>query len=164
MIELLKRRVMGMVGRAVLEAVNDGGTLQMLQVSGMAGEIMDDVERFQEYGFTSHPLPEAEAAIIHVQGLKSHGIVIAVDDRRYRLKSLQPGEVALYDDQEQAVHLMRDGILVKSAFKVTVEAPEVLVDADRVDLGGEGGAAVARVGDPVAGGHITGGSGKVFSA
>lgn len=97
-----------MVGRAVINLVNDSLKMQELQVTLLADEVRADVERFQEYGLTSHPIPGSEAVMVCVGGARDHGIVIAVDDRRYRLKALEQGEVALYDDQGQAVHLKRD--------------------------------------------------------
>ena len=160
----IKRRVMGMVGRAIINAVNDGSGLQSLQIEVLDDELHDDVERFQNYGFTAHPRAGAEAIVVRVGGTASHGIVIAVDDRRYRLRSLKEGEVAIYDDRGQIVHLKREGILIKSPDLVRVEAPRVDVIADSVNLGGTGGAAVARVGDSVAGGKITSGSSKVMAA
>lgn len=160
----MKRRVMGMVGRAIINAVNDGSGLQSLQIEVLDDELHDEVERFQNYGFTAHPRSGAEAIVVRVGGTASHGIVIAVDDRRYRLRSLKEGEVAIYDDRGQIVHLKRDGILITSPDRVRVEAPRVDVIADSVNLGGTGGAPVARVGDSVAGGKITSGSSKVMAA
>lgn len=138
----LKRRVMLMVGRAVVKAVADDPKMQTLQITLLAGEVHDNVERFQNYGFTSVPHPGAEAAVMFVGGLRSHGLVVAVDDRRYRLTGLEAGEVALYDDLGQKVHLKRDQILVSSPTKVVVDCPDVR-------LGGDGGAKVARIGDQV---------------
>lgn len=169
----LKRRVANMVGRAVIAAVNDAAKAQALQISGLADEMHDDVERLQDYGFTSVPFPGAEAAVVYVGGLRSHGLVVAIEDRRYRLTALKEGEVALYDDQQQVVHLTREGILVKTARKVTIDAGEdvlvksetaIAIEAPAVNLGGAGGPAVARIGDTVEGGVITSGSGKVFAA
>ena len=80
----------------------------------LADEVRDDLEHVEPYGFTSEPLddeqPEAFAAFFG--GDRSHGIVFCIADRRYRLTKLKAGEVALYDDQGQKVHLTRDGIVV----------------------------------------------------
>lgn len=152
----LARRIEMMVARAVVRGVNDVLKLQGLQIEALDEEIHDEAERFQNYGFTAVPFADAEAVIVFAGGLRSHPLVIAVDDRRYRLTGLEEGEVAIYDDQEQVVHLKRDQILVKSPFKIVVEAPEV-------HLGGEGGPAVARIGDDVAGGVIDSGSSTVFA-
>lgn len=157
------RRVAMMVARGIVRAVNDAPKLQSLQIDLLADETSDNVEHFQTYGLTSVPHAEAEAIVIFPGGTRSHGIVIAVDDRRYRLRGLAGGEVALYDDQWQVIHLKRDCLLIKSDFKVTVEAPEVTVTADAVNLGGSGGMGVARIGDAVVDGVITAGSNKVKS-
>lgn len=169
--DALKRRVMGMIGRAVLEAVNDGEGVQLVQISAMADELHDNVERFQSYGLTSHPHPGGEGVIVFAQGTRSHGLVIAIENRQYRLKALEQGEVALYDDLGQVIHLKRDQILLQSPNKVTIDAPDVvvtaetaLIDAAAVNLGGEGGPAVARIGDAVEGGVIVEGSSVVFAA
>ena len=47
---------------------------------------------------------------------------------------------------------------------VTVDAEVATIAADTVNLGGTGGAKVARVGDTVSGGVITSGSDKVKAA
>lgn len=177
-------RIELMVGRAVIAAVNDGAQAQALQVELLADEVQDGVERFQGYGFTSHPHPGAEALAVCVGGTRSHMIVVQVEDRRYRLKNLAEGEVALFDDLGQVVHLKRDGIAIESPLKVTIDAPEiavtgetVTVDAETVEvtaetatiesgairLGGAGGQPVARVGDDVdlGTGKIISGSGVV---
>jgi phage baseplate assembly protein V len=174
MIEALKlglkdarRRATMAIGRAVLTVIDDTMTAQSLQLTLLSGETAEGIERFQEYGYTSVPHSGAEAVMACVGGLRSHGIVVAVEDRRYRLKGLAAGEVALYDDLGQKVHLTRAGIVIDSPLKVTVtSAVEVDVTAPAVTLGATGGPAVARVGDPVdlGAGTISGGSAKVTAA
>ena len=46
-----------MVSRAVIKMVDDSLKMQGVQISLLAGEVAEKVERFQEYGFTSHPHP-----------------------------------------------------------------------------------------------------------
>lgn len=131
----LHRRVMLMVSRAVLNVVTDGLAIQGLQVTALDGEVRDEVERFQQYGYTSVPFPGAEGVMVAVAGNHDHGIVIAVEDRRYRLTGLAGGEVALYDDQGQKVHLTRAGIVISGAgLPVTVtNTPHILLDAALVE-------------------------------
>ena len=126
----LARRVRLMVGRGIVRLVNDSTKIQEVQISALADMVRDRAERFQNYGITSNPFPDAEAAYVSVGGSTDHIIIIAVDDRRYRLKSLAPGEVSLYDDQGQKVHLKRDGkIEVVALAEVTVTAPVAIVNA-----------------------------------
>lgn len=125
----LSRRVRLMVGRAVLTAVNDAGGLQTVQVKLLADEVRDGVERMQQYGFTSVPLPGAEGVMVSVGGSRDHGIVIAMDDRRYRIKGLQPGEVALYTDEDKQDHKHR--IIFGRGGKIDVLGKNVTVTASK---------------------------------
>jgi len=140
MLAPVKRRLRLMVTRGVVKLTDDGQLMQELQVTALADEVLDGVEHIQQYGFTAHPHPEADCLILNVGANRSHPIVIAVDDRRYRLH-LAEGEVALYDDQGQKIVLYRD--------RIEVEAPKVVVKSASVQLGADGGPAVARVGDMV---------------
>jgi len=133
----LRDRVMLMVARGVVRAVNDAGGLQLLQLDLLADELRDKVERIQNYGLTSHPHPGAVAAVVFVGGNRDHGLAIAVDDRRYRLVGLAEGEVALYDDLGQVVHLKRKGISVHTSLNVLVSAGQVLrLEGDGVEIHG----------------------------
>lgn len=121
----------GMAARCVLRLASDGLRMQTCQVGLLDEETADDVERFQNYGVTSVPLPGAEGVCLFLGGSRAHGVIIAMDDRRYRLKGLQGGEVALYsiDDQEPAGHrivLKRGGIIEVRGRVVDLRADELL--------------------------------------
>ena len=121
----LRQMLQTVVSRAVVLLVNDIPKLQELQVSLYADETLDGVERFQQYGFASHPMPGAEAICLSLGGNRDHTVVIAVDDRRYRLHVAE-GEVALYDDMGNYVHLKRaGGIDIVSPAEVNVAAPSL---------------------------------------
>lgn len=162
----LAGRIRLMIGRAIVNLVDDAAKLQALQVELLSDEVQDGVERFQDYGITSHPHPGAEAVVVCAGGLRSHAIAIRVDDRAYRLTGLQQGEVALYDDLGNVVKLGRDGIEITGAAQVKVTAPKVIVESDDVSIGAEGGKPVARVDDLVdlSTGKIISGSEKVTAA
>lgn len=129
----LKQRLSLMVARASLNSTNDGGQMQTAQIGVLEDEVRDDAERFQNYGFTSHPLAGAEAAVVFPNGDRAHGMILAVDDRRYRLKSLAPGEVAIYTDEGDKVVLKRGRVVeittetlrVNAATKVELNAPTI---------------------------------------
>lgn len=158
----LRNRIQMMVTRAVVQLVDEAKGIQALQLSALDEELIEGAERFQDYGFTSVPIPGAEAVLVFPGGLRSHGLVVAVGDRRYRLRGLAEGEVAIYDDQAQQIVLKRDGIRVVSSLKIDIEAPEVTVTADTtvtvicpdINLGGPGGKLVARHDDPVVAGKV----------
>ncbi|WP_067734499.1 phage baseplate assembly protein V [Novosphingobium naphthalenivorans] len=196
--DALAGRVRNMIGRAIVRLIDDTQQAQSLQIELLADEVQDGAERLQNYGFTSHPHPGAEAVGVFPAGLRSHGIVIAVEDRRYRLTGLEQGEVAMFDDLGNVIKLGRTAIEVTAVADITVTAAgdaslcvqgnadlqaggdvsvtaeasatvtaaSVVVDSDDVQLGGAGGAAIARVGDSVdlVSGLILSGSAKVTAA
>ena len=113
-------RLRNMVGRGTIAAVDDGPMAQEIQVEGMDDEVHDHVERFGDYGFVSNPLPGAEVATVAVGGTRSHQIVVGIVDRRHRVRGLQPGEVAMHDDQGQLVILRREGIEIHTDKPLTI--------------------------------------------
>lgn len=134
----LTRRVRLMVARGVVSLVNDALKVQGLQVQLLPGEVRD-MERFQNYGFTSHPHPGAEACAAFVGGNRDHGIVLAVDDRRYRLKGLAQGEVAIYTDEDQSghrIHLKRGNEihLIAGASSIVIKPSGITLAAPAVDV------------------------------
>lgn len=142
----LAQRLQLMIGRAVVLLVDDGPQLQELQVALLADEVRDKAERFQQYGFTSRPLPGAEAVAVSVAGSRDHVVVIAVDDRRYRLRALQPGEVAIYTDEGDRIVIKRGGTIeVRAATKVVLDTPLVQCTGD-VEVAGTVTAAVDVLG------------------
>lgn len=108
-------RLANLLARGFVRLVNAGLKMQGLQIGLMADETIDDIEHVEPYGFTSHPKAGAEAFAGFFDGDRSHGVVLCVADRRYRLKGLAEGEMAIYDDLGQKVHLTRAGIVIDGA-------------------------------------------------
>lgn len=122
------RRIRLLVSRGVLKLVDDSLKLQGVQVSLLGGEPAW-AERFQEYGYTSHPHPGAEAVVAAVGGARAHLVALAIDDRRYRVKDLAEGEVAMYDDLGNVIVFKRDKIQVQAVQHLEVTAPTCHITA-----------------------------------
>ncbi len=122
-LEYLKNRVKLGLGKGVLHLVNDAGPCQTVQATFLVGETRDGMERPQDYGFTSHPLPGMQPFAGFFGGDRSNGFVIAMCDRQFRIE-LERGEVAIYDDLGQKVHLTRTGVVVKTPLNATLEADQ----------------------------------------
>jgi len=123
------RRIRLIVSRGVLKLVDDSLKIQGVQLGLLGGEPAW-AERFQEYGYTSNPHPGAEAVVAAVGGVRSHLAAIAIDDRRYRVKDLAPGEVCLYTDEGDRLHFKRGRLIeVTAGSEVKVTAPVVNVNA-----------------------------------
>lgn len=99
--------------RIRLGATDSAAAVQRIQAQGIGNENLQGAELFQHYGFTSHPQPGTMGIVLPLGGVSSHGIVIATEHGAYRLKSLRPGEVALYTD-EGAKIVLRRGKLIEA--------------------------------------------------
>lgn len=129
MIGPLWRRLRLLVSRGVLKLVDDSLKLQSVQVT-LLGDQPATAERFQEYGYTSHPHPGAEAIVAAVGGARAHLVALSVDDRRYRPKGLKAGEVCLYTDEGDEIRFKRGRVIaVKAGASLDVTAPVVTVKA-----------------------------------
>jgi len=107
--------------------------MQELQFDGMNMDGRSRVERVQNYGFTSAPLPRdegagsqsgtqgggvggdgekpkepsAEGLCLFMGGQRNHPVCIGIDDRRHRPMGLKAGENAQYDDIGQMTLIRR---------------------------------------------------------
>ena len=143
------------VGRAIVRLIDDGTKIQSLQLEALKDETLDGIERFQEYGFTSHPHRGAEAIIVSPNGMRQHSIVVAVDDRRHRMVGLEQGEVAVYTDLDQRIVLKRNGDIQMQAGKSSVTISDAGVAIQSGSLTHNG----TNVGDDhTHGGVMSGGS------
>jgi phage baseplate assembly protein V len=123
----------------VLKLINDAAGIQEVQALLLAGEVMDGIERVQDYGFTSVPLPGAEALALSVCGHRSHTVIVRADDRRYRLRGLAGGEVAIYTDEGDRIHLKRGRVVeivtetlrIDAGTKVEITTPVMEVNAEQ---------------------------------
>ena len=93
----LRRRVMLMIGRAVVRLVDDTPRRQRVQLEALSGELLDDVERWQQYGVTSHPPVGSEAVVLALGGMRQHAAAVVVEDAGARTHpAAQVGETRLY--------------------------------------------------------------------
>ena len=137
----LSRRLRLMASRAVLSLISDATGMQIVQVKLLNGEVRDGIERVQNYGFTSVPLPGAEAIFLSLGGDRDHGIVITADDRRYRIKGLQGGEVAIYTDEDKTgadhrIHFKRgkEIHLVAGASSIVMTPTGITITTPNLDI------------------------------
>lgn len=148
------RKLRLMVGRAVLNLVNDAAGLQTLQVTALEGETRDGVERLQQFGLTSVPLGGCDAIVLSVAGSRDHMVAVAVDDPQRRPAGLAGGETALYNAHNVKLHLTQDGHAVLTCKRFLVLAEEEVVHD----------APVTRVtGELIVGKKITGTGGMALS-
>ena len=97
----LQRKIYLMMGRAILTAVDNSTSTQLVQLTLLSGETISDVERFQEYGFETYPFTGAEGLAGFLNGNRDRGVVLCFMDRQHRPDDLSEGEVAMYTDEDR---------------------------------------------------------------
>lgn len=97
--------------RGILHLVKSADNIQKVQASGLSDETLQDVEMMQQFGFTSVPPANTQAVIIPIGGQTSHGIVIATENGSFRVKNLQGGEVAVYDESGSSIVLKKGRLI-----------------------------------------------------
>ena len=95
----LYRRMATMIGRCILSALDSSSGVQNASVTIMADEEMKGVEYMEPYGFTSAPLQGAEGVVLNVSSRRGSCVVVSLGNRKFRLKGLKSGEVAMYTDE-----------------------------------------------------------------
>ena len=104
----IRNSIKNLIARSIVRVVKDSTNMQLLQIEVLAGEVKSDVERVQNYGFSSVPKDGSEALVLFIGGNKDHAIVAAVDDSRVRKKNLKAGEVVMYDGNGSFILLKDD--------------------------------------------------------
>ncbi|EAC0348006.1 phage baseplate assembly protein V [Salmonella enterica subsp. enterica] len=129
----IARRLRLMVDRAIVRMVSDSQERQNLQIQTLADATDDDVERFQDYGFTSVPPEGSEAIVLAVGGRRDGLVALAVEDKRCRPKGLSPGDVRLYHrDGKSHITLKENGVIEITGERVNVSGKTVNLTADEL--------------------------------
>lgn len=119
------RRLRLMVGRCLLVAVNDGLQRQNVQVRLLSGEVADEIEHYQQAGFTSVPLPGAVGLFLASGGKRSGLAALLLENKEKRLKNLKAGDAAIYHIGEgHHLVLQENGVAVLLCKRFEVRAAE----------------------------------------
>lgn len=115
--EIIYQKFHNFISTSTLKIVNDKTKTQTCQLELFSGEIKEKVERWQQYGITSVPLPETEALCIAAGGERDRVYIVATEDKDYRPVSLKYGEVALYTNEKDKLHFQNGNkVLLETQF------------------------------------------------
>ena len=109
--------------RALISEVNDNPLMQEMAGSFMKGEARKGIEAPQNYGFSSvvrdatkgkdgQIEASAEGFMSFIGGNRSFPVCAIMDDRRYRLKELKKGDVAMFDYLQHQLHFNDKGMFL----------------------------------------------------
>ncbi|MDR5803397.1 phage baseplate assembly protein V [Caballeronia sp. LZ001] len=144
--------------RGIVSKVSTEGPVCTVRGQALANEDTVDLEMFQHYGFTSAPPTGAMQIILPLGGRTSHGVVIATEHGRYRMKALKQGEVAIYTDEGDSIVLSRGRVTTIRTGTLNIQANDAVnIDSPSVNVRHQLNVAEAIVGR--GGLSITGGDG-----
>lgn len=125
----IKSRLLLLLGRGIIKAIDETGGLQKLQCSLLNGETTNGIERMGEYGLSSYPLPDGEVLVGFLGGNRDHGIVVATEDRRHRIKHTNEGDVAIYT-YENTGNATGHRILLKKNRAIEIKSNSLVTTVD----------------------------------
>jgi len=148
--------------RSVVDKADDKKLMQEMGGNFMKGETREKVEAPQNYGFTSVVMPatkgkdgqiedSAEAFINFIGGNRSFPVCGVMDDRRFRLKELEAGDVAFFDHLQHQFHFNKDGGFLTGREDKKLRFQLVEKPQEDQQQGGGGGGGVGKDAPDVAG-------------
>lgn len=108
---------------SIVKRVDDTKEIQEIQVEGLEGEILEEIENYQYYGFSSNPPEGSEVILKNENSDLKYGIASA--NREIRKNNLKPGEVAIYTKTGNEILITVEGnieIKANSKIKITGNA------------------------------------------
>ena len=127
-------RGMGQVRQTFLGVVARGGS-KLLQLTGLADEVLDETELVQQVGFSSYIPEGCRVVVIPLQGKTSRSIVIATDGAPIVIHVLE-GETCIYDQFGHAVWLKEDGTHIKGGDLFVDDGNLYVTNGDVIDKKG----------------------------
>ena len=94
----IRQAFLGIVARAGAKA----------QIQGLADEVMDEMEIYQQVGFSSWIPEKSRVVILPLMGKSSRSIIIASTEAPIMI-SVEEGETCIYDQHGHSVWLKEDG-------------------------------------------------------
>lgn len=126
-----------MIGRAILNLINDAAATQTVTLEAQAGDVHDEVELFQPFGFSAHPPVGSEAVVVFVAGNHDHPIALCAEHKGTRRNNLAEGEAAVYNLWGHHITLYKDKCVIETPVfevnakqSVTIKAPKITLDGE----------------------------------
>lgn len=182
----MSQRLRMLITRGVVVQAVLGAARTMLNITGLAGEAMQNIPLLFPYGMSA--LPKGGAVILlQVGGSRSNLNAICADDPSLRITDLQPGEFGFRDSNGQQIVFRVDRIEVTTPLKLVANVTgdcdltvggncnvvvtgnasitatgTATIDGSSVILG-DGGKKIVLDGDPVSGGVVHSSATKSFA-
>ena len=109
--------------RGKIARVKAAGGVQKIQVEGLEGETVQDLEHAENFGFTSNPPAGSDCVVVPLGGKTSHGIIVTTTNGAYRITGLAEGETAVYNADGAKMVLKKGRIIEIDCETLNIKAP-----------------------------------------
>lgn len=141
-LEPLYIKMKSMIVKAVVDAVNDSNEIQILKITGISDDVIENVQRVQEYGRTSVPPVGGQVIYAALNGNKDHVVALTTGYEQARPKDLESGDNVMWDIHGNTVELTEAGVRI-----ISNTGGEITIADGKIVLNGN--TPVARKGDTV---------------
>ena len=156
MIEKLKdlaTRVKLLLTPVIIDAINNDGEVQTMKVSGLEGEVIDNVQRIEDYGRTTVPPTETGALLTSVAGNRTSSSIIKAGISKDRPKEGENGDIIDWDIHGNKVKYTKEGVNIVAVgggeINIAKTGKISITASDNNIVLNDGILAVARATDPV---------------
>ncbi len=104
----IRNKIFLLIGRAILTAVKNDTKTATVQVKGLDGEVITDIEYLSPYGFEAMP-SEGQVICIFINGNRDQGIAILLHNRDERPQDLSTDEVKVWSKYKNFMKLNSAG-------------------------------------------------------
>lgn len=101
--------------------VNDEGTQQRVDLSGLKKERPEEVWRPMPHGFSSNPPADSDGYMVGMGGRSDRMLYVDGGHKKYRPRKLPEGGVALYNHTGDIIRVVKDNLDIVHANKVTMK-------------------------------------------
>ena len=127
--------VRSMLRRVALKSINDSGTQQRADVSGMKGDAPRNLVRLQHAGLSSNPSAGAEGLMLSLGGRSDRGYALGLEHPQFRPTGLPSGGTALYDESGNIIKLIGQNVTFEfTDHSWSVTTKEMDITASKLDI------------------------------
>ena len=83
------------------------------QAEALSGDKFQRAEYFQQAGFRSRPLKNAEVIIIPLHGKSAHGVIISCANGQLHVANMQDGETAIFNETDGHFIYLKNGRIIE---------------------------------------------------
>ena len=129
-VDRLWRRMQNLVAWGATQTVmDDSGGTPTVQAQPTQIELQNGMQILGHFGFSSSPPKGSRFLVLFGAGDRAKGTIVGTVNAQYRRTGLVEGETVVHDMWGNEVHFAQSGITVKQSALVTIDAPNVVVNA-----------------------------------